>query len=73
MTALREPGEVLIGIACAALGVYALVTGTAAFPFIAGLYSVRKQDHPGRYWLVVVALFLGSAISFLQAWGLIVI
>jgi nitrate reductase NapE component len=73
MTNPPEPGGVVIGLAFAALGAYALYTGEASWPYIAGFMTAKKKDHVTRYWLVVVGLFLVSGISFLQAFGFVVI
>ena len=73
MTLPPEPGDVLIGVVFVVLGVYALYSGEAAWPYIAGFLTAKKNDHLTRYWLVVASLFLAAAISFLRAFGLIVI
>jgi hypothetical protein len=73
MTHPLEPVRVLIGLTFAALGAYARYSGEAGFPYIAGFWITKKKDRVIRYWLVVVSLFLCSAISFLQAWKIIVI
>ena len=67
-----EPAGVVVGLAFAALIAYSLYTGEAAFQHIAGFYTAKKQDDLRKYWLVVAALFFMSAISFLEAFGLVV-
>ena len=64
--------DVALGIVFAVLGAYALFSGEAGLPSALGLLTTKRKDHPVRYWLVVVLLFLFAVISLVRAWTSII-
>lgn len=58
------PLYVMVGIACAVLAVWALISGEV---MVHTTYLATRADDPGFYWLAIAARIGGSVMSFAKA------